>query len=268
MIARVVAALHAWPAARRLLWHRWYEYLARRHPHPGWRYMNYGYLPDPDTPPLLLAADDEADRAWIALYHHVASAVDLGGRELLEVGSGRGGGAAFVLRYLRPASVTGVDLSANATALARRLQDVPGLRFETGDAEALPFPNGRFDVVLNVESSHCYGSFARFVAEVARVLRPGGHFLYADLRPRGEEAGWRGQLEGSGLFVERERDITRNVLAAIEADSARRLALIGQLFPRPLVPLLREFAAVPGSMLHGQLASGTFVYKSFVLRKR
>jgi ubiquinone/menaquinone biosynthesis C-methylase UbiE len=43
-----------------------------------------------------------------------------------------------------------------------------------GDAENLPFPQVSFDAVINVESAHCYGSIERFLAEVHRVLRPGG----------------------------------------------------------------------------------------------
>ena len=51
-----------------------------------------------------------------------------------------------------------------------------------GNAESLPFADESFDAVINVEASHGYPDFPRFLAEVARVLRPGGHFLYADFR--------------------------------------------------------------------------------------
>ena len=47
-----------------------------------------------------------------------------------------------------------------------------------GDAQDLPFPDESFDAVINVEASHIYPNFERFLGEVARVLRPGGHFLY------------------------------------------------------------------------------------------
>ena len=53
-----------------------------------------------------------------------------------------------------------------------------------GDAQNLPFPDESFDAVINVEASHIYPNFERFLGEVARVLRPGGHFLYADFRNR------------------------------------------------------------------------------------
>jgi ubiquinone/menaquinone biosynthesis C-methylase UbiE len=53
--------------------------------------------------------------------------------------------------------------------------------FVHGDAQSLPFADESFDVVINIEASHGYPDFPRFLAEVARVLRPGGRFLYADV---------------------------------------------------------------------------------------
>ena len=44
------------------------------------------------------------------------------------------------------------------------------------------------------KASFCYPSLPRFLAEVARILRPGGHFLYADLRRRDGVAKWEEEL--------------------------------------------------------------------------
>ena len=71
--------------------------------------------------------------------------------------------------------------------------------FVHGDAEKLPFPDQSFDAVINVESSGAYPHFSRFLAEVARVLRPGGHFLYADLRPANSIAEWEAALAGAPM---------------------------------------------------------------------
>ena len=99
--------------------------------------------------------------------------VDLGGAEVVEteglhrrerqVGSGRGGGASYIARYLNPASMLGVDYSKSAVKLCSRIHSVPSLTFKQGDAESLPCADKSFDIVLNVESSHCYGSMDRFV---------------------------------------------------------------------------------------------------------
>ena len=77
-----------------------------------------------------------------------------------------------------PASYTGLDLNPAGIEFARKRHDLDGLDFVHGDAENLPFPDQSFDVVLNVEASHLYPHVSRFLAEVARVLAPGGHFLY------------------------------------------------------------------------------------------
>jgi ubiquinone/menaquinone biosynthesis C-methylase UbiE len=100
--------------------------------------------------------------------------------DVLEIGSGRGGGAAYLAHRLAPRRLAGLDVSAAATALARRRHgSVPPLEYRQGDAEALPFGVETFDLVLNVESAHCYASIPRFLAEVHRVLRPGGELLFA-----------------------------------------------------------------------------------------
>jgi SAM-dependent methyltransferase len=75
--------------------------------------------------------------------------------------------------------MVGVDVSSQAVAFCRQRHDVPGLLFEVGDAGHLAFGPASFDAVPNIESSHCYGDSAAFLAEVRRVLRPDGYFLYA-----------------------------------------------------------------------------------------
>ena len=61
-----------------------------------WRLMNYGYAPLTDDTPLVLDPADEPDRYALQLYYFVASAGALQGKDVLEVGSGRGGGAVFL----------------------------------------------------------------------------------------------------------------------------------------------------------------------------
>ena len=140
---------------------------------------------------LPLAESDEPHRYAIQLYHRVAGQADLTGKRVLEISCGHGGGASYLMRTLSPASYTGLDLNPVGLDFCRRKHQLPGLDFVAGDAEKLPFPDQSFDVVINVEASHCYPRFTRFLDEVARVLRPEGHFLYADVRRRPEVASGR-----------------------------------------------------------------------------
>ena len=239
-----------------------------RYRDPGWTFMNYGYRPpDGEAAPLRLEVTEEADRSFIQLYDAVARGAPLAGRDVLEVGCGRGGGAAYVARTLDPRRVVAVDLSPRAIALCRRRFPQPRLRFEVGDAERLPFGEGSFDVVLNVESSHCYGHFDRFLREVHRVLRPDGHFLYADFRPRGEVPAWRAALQAAGLTVTTERDLRPGVVAALDADDLRKRSLIARIVDRPLAGIFGEFAALAGSELNAALRSADLEYRAFVLQK-
>ena len=265
MLERIFVALSNLPGLKKKLWRALYGSLARWYNASDWSFMNYGYISESD--PLVLAPQDEPNRSWIQLYYHVAGAVDLKGLEVVEVGSGRGGGASFIKRYLHPQRVIGMDLSKSAVDLCRRLHPVDGLEFRVGDAEHLPLDDCSADVVVNIESSHCYPSLERFLSEVRRVLRPGGHFLYADFRDELNVEVWRNSLRGSGLTVLVEADITRNVLAALEIDNDSKLVLIKRIVPKFLQPSFLTFAGMRGTALFEGFQSGKLRYKSFVLRK-
>ena len=106
------------PALRRTLWRRFFDLIAARSGDAGWwTLMNYGYaeLHD-DAVAFALQPRDEPERYPIALYRHVAGLAPLAGREVLEVGSGRGGGASFIARYANPKRVVGHDISGRAVA--------------------------------------------------------------------------------------------------------------------------------------------------------
>ena len=269
MLTRLFNALcRLSPALKRWMWRRWYQFLAGRYDSRTWSFMNYGYAPlDPDTEKLALEANDEPDRYCIQLYHHVASAINLEDKEVLEVGSGRGGGSCYIKRYLKPRRMVGVDFSANVVAFCKDAYSVEGLSYMTGDAEQLPFEDESFDAVVNVESSHCYGSIEAFLAQVRRVLRPGGYFLFADLRSRDEFPGLREQLKRSGMEIVTETDIAANVLRALELDDARKKTLIRQSIGKLWSGTFAAFAGVKGSGIYEDFRSGAEVYHSYVLRK-
>ena len=81
---------------------------------------------------------------------------------MLEVSCGHGGGASYLVRTLRPASYTGLDLNADAIAFCRKRYNLPRLDFVHGDAQSLPFADESFDVVINVEASHGYPGLSPF----------------------------------------------------------------------------------------------------------
>lgn len=261
--------LNRTPALRRAMWRLFFDALAARFGNVGWwTLMNYGFAePDGMAGSFDLHPDDEAERYPIALYRHVATLASVAGRDVLEVGSGRGGGASYVARYLKPRRMVGIDLSGKAVAFSNRRHGVANLHFRQGDAERLPFENQSFDSVINVESSFCYPSIDGFFAEVKRVLRPGGHLHYTDLRLAHELADWRAAIARSGLEVVFERDITTNVIEALHRDSTRRRDGGRRIAGGPFAGIADVFTGVDGTRIPSLLASGGMAYHSFLLRK-
>jgi len=256
------------PAFRKWTRRFMYQFMARHARQREWTFMNYGYAPlDDQTAMPELHAADEYNRYPIQLYHHVVRAVKLLGADVLEVGSGRGGGAAYLRRYHRPQKMVGVDFSDHAVSFSREHHRDEGLHFVAGDAENLPFGDNSFDAVVNVESSHCYGSMEGFLAQVRRVLRPGGAFLFADFRDREHLERLDRQLDRSGLKVAEQADITPHALLALDLDHERRLGLVRKAAPPWLLTLGQEFAGVKGSGIYDRFRLRTTVYQSFVLTK-
>jgi len=272
MLTRILgSAVSASPALKRTLWRKWYQFLARGYRQTDWTFMNYGYADGANASgkSLFLEAADEPDRCSIQLYHAVVAAVEIQGRKVLEVGSGRGGGCSYIARYLLPERIVGVDYSPNAVALSRERHAAvaPRLEFQQGDAEALPCDADAFDVVVNVESSHCYGSMERFLGEVRRVLRPNGYFVWADMRPRGQWEATLAQFRNAGLEMREEAIITPNVLLALDAVSDRKQEAIRRQVPKYLLAWFQDFAGVRGTRVYEALRSGEVEYRRCVLQK-
>jgi ubiquinone/menaquinone biosynthesis C-methylase UbiE len=256
------------PKFRRFMMKSWYETLVVLDRERDITFMNYGYSGIDSSPHEISLNDGEqANRYCIQLYHHVAAAIDLSGKDVVEVGSGRGGGASYIARYLRPRSMKGIDFSRKAIEFCGKYYAVDGLSFLQGDAENLPLDDKSVDAIINLESSHCYGSMTKFLAEVYRVLRPGGHFLFSDHRDHDKLNLLRAQLKDSGLSLVKETDITRNVVAALDLDNDRKQRMIAQKCPRVLRREAEEFAAMKGSRAYRTFESGYSRYLSFVLHK-
>jgi fatty-acid O-methyltransferase len=229
-------------------------------------FLNYGYEEDPPMV-LPLAESDEPNRFCIQQYHRVATQANLTGKEVLEVGCGHGGGASYLMRTLQPDSYTGLDLNQAGIDFCRKRHNLPRLRFVQGDAENLPFADQSFDAVINVESSHCYPTFSRFLAEVARVLRPGGHFLYTDLRHRISIPEWEATLADAPMRLTAEEAINGEVLRAMEKNSQQWLDLIDRRVPALLHGLARAQTGVQGGKTYRGLQSGELSYRMYCFAK-
>ena len=102
-----------------------------------------------------------------------------GGR-VLEVGCGRGVAMPALARLLGPARLAGLDLDADLLEEARLNADAAGVAVELvpGDVRRMPFPDGSFDLVVDFGTCYHIARAAQALAEIARVLAPGGLFVH------------------------------------------------------------------------------------------
>ena len=110
--------------------------------------------------------------------------------DVLEIAVGTGRNLPFYAENVR---LTGVELSQEMLTVARRRATRLGRRADLrqGDAQALPFPDGSFDTVVCTISLCSIPDDRKAVAEMKRVLRPGGRLLLLDHVPSTVRA-WRG----------------------------------------------------------------------------
>ena len=170
--------------------------------------------------------------------------VPLGGRSVLDIGCGYG----HFLRFLRtlgadPGNIHGVDLIEERLVHARAVN--PGVDIRVANAEALPFPDRSFDVVLLfsvLTSILDLDVRARVADETARVLAPHGLIVFYDFRfdhPTNPNVRGVGRREISRLFPGFDVSLqTTTVLPPL----ARRLGrLTPTLYPAlARVPALRS----------------------------
>ena len=252
---------------RRPMWRIWHNLLIHFDKDKTVNFMNYGYAGLNGDANLELDKKDEANRYCIQLYDQVVNRLNLENKKVIEIGSGRGGGASYIARYYKPIQYTGLDISSGVIKFCNEYYNVPGLSFVEGKAEKIPFDNNSFDAVVNVESARCYSNIKVFFKEVYRILQSNGHFLFADMIEPECVDEVKNDLVSCGFNIQLERDITKNVAKGLELDTKRRENQIQNKVPGFLRKSFEKFAGTKGSTRYNSFTNGQFQYWSFVLTK-
>jgi ubiquinone/menaquinone biosynthesis C-methylase UbiE len=126
-------------------------------------------------------------RAWLQRSYEVPLLQRLGARlagaNVVEIGCGRGVGTELLLERWGVAHVTALDLDPAMVARARRRLSRHGERVDvrTGDASELPFADASLDAVVDFGVIHHVPAWRDAVTQAARVLRPGGQFVFEEV---------------------------------------------------------------------------------------
>jgi len=228
------------------------------------RFMNLGYH-DPDSP-LNLKETDFQDRSFIRLYKETISDVDLNGKNVLEIGCGRGGGSYFFAEYSTAKKVLGMDLSPANIKLCNKFYKLENVSFIEGNANKFEFKQEQFDVIVNLESSHCYPSKQDFFNRVKKTLKDGGTFAYADLIDANKIKQTEAFLLAAGFNILSRKDFTPFIVNSIELNSAKQSPFITK-FPWLIPRFIKNINVVTGSDVHIKLLSRNVVYYGYTLVK-
>jgi SAM-dependent methyltransferase len=237
---------------------------------------------EPLRPEALAPADHLHLRGREATLELARLAVVTAGQAVLDVGGGAGGPARTLAATIG-CQVTVLDLTPELCEVGEELTRRTGLsdqvRFQLGDALALPFPDRAFDLVWTEHSSMNIPDKPRLYGEIRRVIRPGGRLALHEIAggPGGPvafplpwasrpelsfllpEAELRARIREAGLHERVWRDVTEVSLGWVESrlDTARAKGPAqGELPPAP------EMAAALSNLRDGLARHGLRVIEA------
>lgn len=177
-----------------------------------------------------VAGGEALDTPWHRLVQAALDAGrDLQGQRVLEIACGRGELASWCVRRAAPSLLVAADFSWSAVQLAdERARAHAGARAAViqADAQAIPLPSGSIDTAICCETIEHVPSPRLALAELARVLRPGGRLFLTHPSYLGPMGLYRGYLRVRGRrFTEEGQPINHMLVAPLVRHWLRRAGL-------------------------------------------
>ncbi len=232
-------------------------------------FLNLGYVSDGS--PQYAVRDvplTAINKNSVKLFLETTGDYNFNGKDLLEVGCGRGGNLYTIHQYYETRISTGIDLCMANIKFCQSFLAGSNISFAVADAEKMPFADNSFDVIVNIESSSAYTDIKSFYHNVHRVLRTGGFFLYADVMENSIFDSNIKYLQSLGMEQIRYTDITMNVLLSCYQEYRKKILAYkeAEIFARK--EELEDFIGMPGSKIYNSMKSGRKTYRIYHFRKR
>ena len=197
-----------------------------------------------DDPVALLRAESRLLNPWVT--REITAALGEGSFRVLDVGCGAG----FLSNHLAWVGhrVTGIDAAHEALSVARAHDASRFVTYDQGDARALPYTGGAFDVACAMDLLEHVAEPSRVVAEIGRVLAPSGLFFFHTFNRN--VLSWLVAIKGVAWFVSNTPDDLHALRLFLKPTEVEALCRAHGLTPtalrgsRPKVgaPLLRMLA--------------------------
>jgi 2-polyprenyl-3-methyl-5-hydroxy-6-metoxy-1,4-benzoquinol methylase len=145
--------------------------------------------------------DVSADSPWHLLVRaHLDLSRDVDGREVLEIGCGRGGFSCWIAGHGRARRQVAIDYSEAAVQKARQYAEsrALGVVWQVGDIQSIAYPDASFDTIVSCETIEHVPDPFRAIRELFRVLKPGGRLFLTTPNYFGTLGLYRGYLRARG----------------------------------------------------------------------
>ena len=182
-------------------------------------FMNHGFSPTSED------LSDVPFRHQASLYSEAVSKMDLSGKNILEIGCGRGGGSQWISKNNNISSYHACDISEESIEFCKKNNDLENVFYSVMDSQNLNYEENSFDLIICIESSHAYKNMELFFENARRVLKETGQLVLLDNYVLGDIAVEKQLMSlesvkrsAQGFSVLEYKDITDNVKEACRQD--------------------------------------------------